>query len=346
LVAGAPFINRGRYSLFAGSLDEYSSLAVELVQTSTVIDMLGLLTLDYRKLFAWQVDPKRFGPRDFEKIKAAGITVFHTAVGFNSGDIHAASLADIQGWNRLISERPEYFVRVEKTADVAAAKASGKIGILIGQQNSGHFRNLADVDAFYQMGQRVSQLTYYHNRLGGGSTDAHDTGLTAYGGQVVARMNQLGMAVDVSHCGDRTTLDAIDASKHPVLVTHSNCRVLVPGSPRCKTDEAIRRLAAKGGVMGVTMIRFFVGSSGAVTMENVLDHFDHITKVAGVEHVGLGSDRDLDGFDPKADLDGVNYSKKVFDLTQGLLRRNYSRSDIELILGKNFGRALRQIWSS
>jgi membrane dipeptidase len=159
-------------------------------------------------------------------------------------------------------------------------------------------------------------------------------------------MNQLGMAVDVSHCGDRTTLDAIDASKHPVLVTHSNCRILVPGSARCKTDEAIRRLAAKGGVMGITMIRFFVGSGGAVTMENVLDHVDHIAQVAGVEHVGLGSDRDLDGFDTKADLDGVNYSKKVFDLTQGLLRRNYSRSDIELILGKNFGRALREIWSS
>ena len=79
---------------------------------------------------------------------------------------------------------------------------------------------------------------------------------------------------------------------------------------------------------------------------HVLDHVDHIARVAGVEHVGLGSDRDLDGFDPKADLDGVNYSKKVFDLTQGLLRRKYSRADIELILGKNFGRALREIWNS
>ena len=73
-----------------------------------------------------------------------------------------------------------------------AVKASGKIGILIGQQNSEHFRTLEDVDAFYQMGQRVSQLTYYHNRLGGGSTDARDPGLSPYGGEVVARMNQSG----------------------------------------------------------------------------------------------------------------------------------------------------------
>jgi membrane dipeptidase len=346
LVAGAPFINLGRYNLFAGSLEEYSSLAVELVQTSTVIDMLGLITLDFPKLFAWEGNPKLFGPREFEKIKVGGVTVFHTAVGYNTGDIHKASFLDIQGWNRLIEARPEYFVRVNKTADFADVKASGKIGILIGQQNSEHFRTVDDVNAFHQMGQRVSQLTYFHNRLGGGSTDPRDPGLSAYGSEVVARMNQVGMAVDVSHCGDRTTLDAIDASKHPVLVTHSNCRALVPGTARCKTDEAIRRLAVKGGVMGVTMIRFFVSRRGTVTMENVLDHIDHITGLAGVEHVGLGSDCDLDGFDVKTNLDGVTYSKKVFDLTQGLLRRKYSRADIELILGKNFGRALHSIWNS
>jgi membrane dipeptidase len=350
LIAGAPFINRGRYSLFAGSLEEYSSLAIELVQTSTVIDMLGLITLDFPKLFAWQQKPSLFGSADFEKIKAGGITIFHTATGYCTGNIHQLSLADIQGWNRLIEARPEYFTRVNKASDFDAVKASGKIGILIGQQNSAHFRTLEDVDAFYQIGQRVSQLTYYDNRLGGGSTDPRDRGLTAYGGEVVARMNRLGMAVDVSHCGDRTTMDAIDASKHPVLVTHSNCRALNPGTARCKTDEAIRHLAEKGGVMGLTMIRFFVGAGvgggAAVTMENVLDHVDHIAEIAGVEHVGLGTDRDLDGFDGKSNLDGVHYSKKVFDLTQGLLRRKYSRADIELILGKNFGRALQAIWNS
>jgi len=269
--------------------------------------------------------------------------VFHPAVGYNSGDIHAASLADLKGWNRLIDARPEYFVRMNSATDLASVKASGKIGILLGQQNSSHFRTLQDVDSFYGMGQRVSQLTYFHNRLGAGSTDALDDGLSDFGGEVLARMNELGMAVDVSHCGDRTTLDAIEASIHPVLVTHSNCRFLVPGSARCKTDEAIRRMAEKGGVMGITMVRFFVGYGGRVTMESVLDHVDHIAKTAGVEHVGLGTDVDLDGRDVKSDLDGVRYAKKVFDLTEGLVRRKYSRADIELILGKNFERALGSI---
>src|SRR5207302_10662011 len=113
------------------------------------------------------------------------------------------------------------------------------------QQNSDHFRTVEDVDRFYKLGQRVSQLTYIHNRIGGGSSDGNDTGLSAYGVQVVERMNAVGMAVDISHCGDRTSLDAIEASKKPVLVTHSNCRALVPNSARCRTDEAIERMAAK-----------------------------------------------------------------------------------------------------
>src|SRR5205814_1445923 len=107
----------------------------------------------------------------------------------------------------------------------------------------------------------------------------------------------VGMAIDVSHCADRTTLEAIEASKKPVLVTHSNCRALVSNSARCKTDEAIRKLAARGGVMGVTMIRSFVRTGGPTTMEDVLDHIDHIARLVGVEHVGLGTDVDLDGRD-------------------------------------------------
>src|SRR5579871_682589 len=149
--------------------------------------------------------------------------------------------------------------------------------------------------------------------------------------------------------------DAIEASSKPVLITHANCRALVPGSARCRTDEAIRKLAAKRGVLGVTMVRFFVGSGGSVTMQNVLDHIDHVVKIAGVEHVGIGSDVDLDGRDPakgmapsarKNDLDGIHYSRKIFDLTEGLVRRNYSRQNIELILGGNFQRALSEIWTA
>ena len=321
------------------------------MRESTVIDMLGLLTLDFKKLDIWRTRPASFRLADFQRLKDSGITVFHPAVGYVEGNIYAQSTADITGWDAFIDAHSEYFIRVCGPADVSRAKAEGKLGIIVGQQNSNHFRTVDDVDAFYQLGQRVSQLTYRNNALGGGSTDPGEQGLTEYGQQVLARMNRLGMAVDISHCGDRTTLDVIEASARPVLVTHSNCRALMPHSARCKTDEAIRKLAGKGGVVGVTMERLFVGTGRSVTIENVLGHIDHIVKLVGVEHVGLGSDVDLDGRDgalalKKNDLDGLQYARKVYELTEGLIRRKYSKADIQLILGGNFQRVLGEIWAA
>ena len=329
----------------------YSALTLDLVQRSTVIDMLGLLTLDFRKLSAWEAKPALFDGAALQRIKDSGITIFHPAVGFTEGDVYASSLGDIAGWNAFLAAHKQDFLRVDSAADLERAKTTGRIGIILGQQNSQHFRTVADVDCFYGLGQRVSQLTYFQNRIGGGSAGAPDQGLTQFGAEIVERMNELGMAIDISHCGDRTTLDAIEASKKPVLITHSNCRALVPGSHRCKTDEAIAKVAAKGGVIGVTMVRYFVRAGATATIEDVLNHIDHVVKLAGVEHVGLGSDVDLDGRDirirpkKKNDLDGIDYSRKVFDLTEGLLRRNYSRANIELILGGNFQRALSEIWT-
>ena len=280
--------------------------------------------------------------RDFEKLRASGITIFHPAVGFTGPDVYACSLRDITGWNEFIRSHAGEFLRIDCPGDTRRAKASGRLCIVIGQQNSRHFRTVDDVDRFYDLGQRVSQLTYDDNQIGGGSSDPRDLGLTAYGVQIVERMNKTGMAVDISHCSDRTTLDALHASRKPVLVTHSNCRALVPAA-RCKTDEAIRLLAAQGGVMGITMVRGFVQASGPATIEDVLDHIDHVVKLVGVEHVGIGSDVDLDGRDrrihPKSrlatkrfDLDGIDYSQKIFDLTEGLIRRKYSAENIALIL--------------
>ena len=182
---------------------------------------------------------------------------------------------------------------------------------------------------------------------------------------IVERMNKTGMAVDVSHSGDRTTLDAFEASRRPVLITHSNCRALVPGHPRCKTDEAIKKMAATGGVMGITGVRMFVRGEEPTTIEHFLDHIDHVVKLTSVEHVGVGSDIDLYGYDAmrpeenkrlrdsykgsygfreKLDIEGLNHPQRMFDLTEGLIRRKYSDRDIELILGGNFKRVLAEIW--
>src|ERR1017187_9894472 len=123
LSVGAPLLNRGRFALFAQSATEYSVRTVDLVRRCTVIDMLGLLTLNYRKLTAWEADPDRFKLADYLRLKDSGITVFHPAVGYNAGDIYAESLRDILGWNAFLAAHPDQFQRVERFADFPQAQA-------------------------------------------------------------------------------------------------------------------------------------------------------------------------------------------------------------------------------
>ncbi len=324
---------------------QYSSRAVDLVTRSNVIDMLGLLTLNWSLLDRWHKTPETFREADARKLRDSGISVFHPAVAFESNQSHAITHDWFDKWNRLIAAHPDTFVRIDRAADLPRAKADGKIGILLGMQDANHLRDLGDLDAFYAMGQRLTQLTYNaKNRLGAGCKVAGDAGLTKFGRDVVARMNAIGMAIDVSHCGEKTTLDAIAASEKPVLITHSNCKALAAGVPRCKTDEAIRAAARKGGVIGLTGVRHFVRATDPVTIEDALDHFDHAVKIAGIEHVGLGSDTDLDGRGPQSDIAGLNHASRVFELTEGLIRRGYTDQQIGMILGGNFERALNQIW--
>jgi membrane dipeptidase len=346
-------INRGRFQLFADDTTGYSSRAIELVGRSTVIDMLSLFTLDWPKLYGWQDAPATFGETEFRKLQASGVTVFHPAVDPQSGNPRAAALRWTSRWNNLLGAHPSWLQRIDGIADVKRVRDEKKIGILVGFQNSEHFQSVEDVELFYGLGQRVSQLTYNAcNRLGAGCQEPRDTGLTEYGARIVQEMNRLGMVVDISHCSDRTSLDAIAVSHKPVLVTHSNCRALV-AHPRCKSDAVIKQLAARGGVMGITVIPAFVRQGQPARVEDVLAHFDHVTRLVGVEHVGLGSDADLDAIDPRTHrtrpryvIRGLQHARRTFDITEGLLRRGYRDQQIELILGGNFQRTLSAIWET
>lgn len=350
MLAG-PFINRGAFRLFAGTDDAYAAKVIELVARSTVIDMLGLLTLDWDKLRAWQRDPAVFGAGDFQELRQSGVRVFHPAVEPAADNPYAAALRWASDWDRLLHRQSHYFLRVDRTADLDRPRAESKVGILLGLQNSDHFRSTADVAAFHKLGQRVSQLTYSErNALGSGCADPQDLGLTDYGVAVLEEMNRVGMAIDVSHCSDRSTIKAIALSKKPVLVTHSNCRALVP-HPRCKPDPVIKLLARHGGVMGITAVKAFVRNGGPATIEDLLDHYDHVARIAGIEHVGIGSDCDLEACEPGTRLlrpayaiRGLDHPRHVFDIAAGLLRRGYSDADVSLVLGGNFRRALAEIW--
>ena len=366
-VLTVPMFNRGRFRLFANSAVEYSAKAIDLVARSTVIDMLSVMTLDVNKEAVWFKDPETFTVADTKPYFDSGINVFHQSVGLGGPNAYESALQYFAHWNGFIANDVDHFMRIDSAPDLKRVKKSGKVGILLGLQNSEHFRRPDDVDFFRGLGQRVSQLTYNsRNLIGNGSTERRDEGISDFGVAIIERMNKVGMAVDVSHCGDRTTLDAFEISKKPVLITHSNCRVLVPGHPRLKTDDAIKKVGENGSVMGITGVRMFVKGDEPTTIEHVLDHFDHVRKLIGPEHLGVGSDIDLYGYDAmppelnkqlraaykgsyafreKIDIEGLNHPKRMFDLTEGLIRRKYTDADIQGILGGNFERVLSQIWT-
>lgn len=364
-----PMVNMGSYRVFAQSDTAYSARAIDLVNSSLVIDMLSILPpLGPMFLAAFGKEPKRVDGAVIDddhlaKLLSMGIDVFHPAVGV--GTREEAFMVMTRN-NAYASEHPDVLVRVDSVEGFERVRPKDKIGFILGLQSAGHFAELDDIDLFYNLGQRVCQLTYNsRNLIGTGATDRSDGGLSDFGVRVVERMNEVGMAIDVSHCGDRTTLDAFEFSKKPVLITHSNCRALVPGHPRCKTDEAILAVKKSGGVMGITGVRNFIRDKEPTTIEHMLDHYDHVARLIGVEHLGVGSDMDPDGYDDipepaysalkggykdsysfrdKIDTDGFDHPKRMYDLTDGLIRRGYSNADIEGILGGNFKRALATIW--
>lgn len=367
-VLAAPFVNRGRFALFAQSTEEFSERAIRLVRESLVIDMLNqfLYRTDQRaKLRDWLTKPGAFAAADFQRFVDSGINAINFGEGSDTFENAIRLFAD---WNSFIAEYPDRLLRIGSAADFGRARSLRHYGILFGMQNAAHFRRPADVDTLYGQGQRVSQLTYnFRNLVGNGAFEPHDDGISEFGAKIVERMNRVGMAVDCGHAGDRTMLDAFSISKRPVIISHGNCRVLNAGHPRCVTDEAIRRMAQSGGAMGINFISFMVKEQEPTTVDDVIDHFDHVSRLVGIEHVGIGSDFGLESNDlgsPEVlanmlrtadkryrvhhreavkDLQG---EKRIYVLTEALIRRKYTDEHIRLILGENWRRVLDSIWSS
>jgi membrane dipeptidase len=375
-LAGASAVLRGRFQLFAQSRAEYSARAIELVAESTVVDLLNQFRFpDYsekppNKLELWLNKPASFTAADAATYQSSGINVF--ALGEGASD-YQDGLRFFARWNGFLAARSDVLLRIDDARDFARVRNDKKIGVMLTMQESTHFRGPDDVDEFFALGQRISQLTYnFNNRIGSGFLEQRDGGLSVFGLSIMERMEKVGMGVDLSHCGDQTTLDALEAAKRPALFTHATCRALNEGHLRAKTDEAIRKLAKTGGIMGIAFIRFLVRDREPVTLADVLDHFDYIRKLVGVEYLAVGSDLDVvgngnaiggDGKGPESQPNfdryryhvekpqrvattGLDHPKRIFDLTEGLIARGYSDSDIKMILGGNAVRVLGKIWSA
>lgn len=280
-------------------------------------------------------------------------------------------------------ERDEGKIVILDTEDIERAKRDGKVGVILGFQNAQPIQfNLEFIRAFHQMGTRVMQLTYNsQNHLGGGCWERNDCGLSHFGLDAIDEMNERGIVVDLSHCGDATTLEAIEYSSKPVVISHASIRALSHVHGRGKTDEHIKALAENGGVIGVTFFPALVKHDPdthealETTAHDVLDQIDHVVDLVGVDHVGFGSDmsdkhfaEDLPtsgGYGERHDRllaehpevfsssdsseyvppHGLERHTMLLNLTRGLVGRGYTDTEIEKILGGNFLRVFDEVWN-
>lgn len=242
----------------------------------------------------------------------------------------------------IVEQNKQYLAIARTPADLYANKQQGRKSIMLGIENGlaldGHLDRLQH---FAQRG--IVYMTLCHN----GDNDICDSargnhthnGISSFGQQVVREMNRLGILVDLSHAGEKSFYDALELSSQPIVCSHSSCRALCD-HPRNLTDDQMRALAAKGGVMQITMYNGFLVKDGEATVLDALRHLAHAIEVMGIDHVGIGTDFDGDG-----GVRGMANSSELLNFTRLLLARGYSEQDIEKIWGGNFLRVMTQVQS-
>ena len=242
----------------------------------------------------------------------------------------------------IVNHNSQYINIARTPADLWMNKHRGLKSIMLGIENGialdGKLENLQH---FAERG--IVYMTLCHN----GDNDICDSargsqthhGVSAFGRQVISEMNRLGIMVDMSHAGEKSFYDALELSNQPIVCSHSSCRVLCD-HPRNLTDDQMRALAQKGGVMQVTLYNGFLVKDGEATIEDAMRHLEHAIDIMGVDHVGLGTDFDGDG-----GICGLGNSAELLHFTRQLMARGFNESDIQKIWGGNFLRVMQQVQS-
>ncbi|MBC7260490.1 MAG: membrane dipeptidase, partial [Chloroflexi bacterium] len=242
-----------------------------------------------------------------------------------------------------LAANTDSLVLATKAEDIERAKQTGKVAAVVGIEGAESLEGeLGLLRMFHRLGVRLLTVAWSRrNEAADGIQEARTGGgLTNFGLKLVEECNRLGIMVDISHLAPAGVRDVLEVSSEPVIASHSNAYALCP-HPRNLTDQQLAALAEKGGVVGVTFVPSFIAEDRKeASLEKLLDHIDHIVQVAGVDHVGLGSD--FDGFSPPPPA-GLEDVTRLPAITSGLLSRGYAEDEIRKILGENFLRIFRQV---
>ncbi len=317
---------------------------------SIVVDSLSIETWDEDAFAAW---------------KRSGYTAIQTSLANRN---FAVATRALEEWKKRFEQHPEKLLHATRAADIERAKREGKLAVVLGFQNATIVEdNLSNLDKLYASGTRCIQLTYNsRNLLGDGCTERTNTGLSDFGIACVERMNQLGIIVDLSHCGEQTSADGIAYSRRPPAFTHTMCKAL-HFHPRAKPDELLRAISDRGGMTGIVTLGYFVGPRPDTSLEDYLRHLDHAVKVGGIDHVGLATDYQIRGIEASSTRENwylprlrtfkpsynvrwppwipeLDKPERFRTVALGLAKRGYKSGDIEKILGLNWMRYFREIF--
>ncbi|MEM0272170.1 MAG: membrane dipeptidase [Thermoprotei archaeon] len=263
----------------------------------------------------------------------------------------------------------DFVIRGEGVEDIRRAHREGKVALILHLEGASMIENELDrIDILYGFGVRCMGLVYSDsNAIGGGLKEKGDGGLTDFGYKVVKRMNKVGVAIDLAHVGDRTSLDAIDASDKPILITHAGSRT-VWNTKRMKPDEVLQAMAEKGGIIGLEAAPHTTLSKEHPhhTIESIMDHFKYLEKLIGLNHIAFGPDtlfgdhvglhklfiKELSISQITGDVkhptveyvDGLENPSEFTNIIRWLVREGYSDQDIAKVVGENILRVLSQIW--
>lgn len=320
-----------------------------LYDRALVVDSLSIETWDEAGFAAW---------------RRSGYTAIHTSLANRN---FAVGMRDLQAWRKRFADHPDTLIHGTKAADILRAKREGKLAVILGFQNATVIEDdLSNLDKLYAAGTRCIQLTYNsRNLLGDGCTERTNAGLSDFGIACVERMNELGIIVDLSHCGEQTSADGIAFSRRPPAFTHTMCKALY-FHPRAKPDELLRAMSNRGGMTGIAALGYFVSPRADATLEDYLKHIDHAVKVCGIDHVGLCTDFPIRGIEasatreswylPRLQMFKPSYNvrwppwipeldkpERFRIVAHALARRGYKTGEIEKLLGGNWVRYFRDV---
>ena len=311
--------------------------------------------------------------------KASGLTAVNLTVNGASVGNYARNYEDtvreIAYWNAQIAAHPDALLLVRRASELAEAKRSRRLGLIYGFQDAAPFgENLDRLDTFWDLGVRIYQLTYNkRNLVGDGCLEPANAGLSMFGRKLVEKLNARKALIDLSHAGQRTTLDAAAMSKAPIAITHTGCAAIAP-FPRNKTDEELKAVADKGGYVGIYLMPFLRGK-GQPMAADLIAHLEHAIDVCGEDHVGIGSDGVISpvavtpefkkkfadeiadrrkrgisapGEDPNVYtfIPDLNRADRFDRIAELLAARKHSDARIAKILGGNFARLLNEVWGA